>query len=535
MKIRFLGAARTVTGSCYIVEACGHRFAVDCGLHQGNAEIEKRNWNTDIYNPEEIEFILITHAHMDHTGLLPRLVKKGFHGQIYATPPTKDLLSIMLLDSAHIQEMEAQWKAKKDLRHGKEEIEPLYNQKDAEKTATYFKEASYNQPFSPFDGLTVTFRDAGHILGASFLEILVAENGTTTKVIFSGDMGRPSQLIIKDPSVATDADFLFLESTYGNRNHKNEADSLDELAEAIAYSYKNREKVVIPAFAVERTQEIIYCLHLLNKSGRLPADMPVYVDSPLATRATEIFHKYASYFDEDAKTLLKHGEDPLTLPQLKFTHSTAESMAINTLAGPAVVISASGMADAGRIKHHLKHNLWREGASIVFVGFQAQGTTGRRLVDGADRVRIFGEDVAVKARVFTINGFSAHAGQTQLLDWLSHFKSPAMKVFLIHGEYSGQQVLADMIHEKFGYEVTIPDYLEEITLKSGEAPAQVTFPEKAAPRIDWPYLVDDLDAKLRQLRERTARLEAKGWVEQTDLRDRLVEVNQHLMTILSEM
>jgi metallo-beta-lactamase family protein len=518
-----------------MVELNGHRFAVDCGMHQGNSEIEKRNWNTDIYEPEKIEFILVTHAHIDHTGLLPRLVKKGFQGPIYTTPPTKDLLKLMLLDSAHIQEMEAEWKARKRLRHGEQGVDPLYTQKDAEKTYQLFKDILYDAPLTPFDGLTVTFRDAGHILGASFLELQVTENGTTSKVIFSGDMGRPSQLIIKDPTIATDADFLFLESTYGNRNHKNEEDSLTELAEAIAYSYKNGEKVIIPAFAVERTQEIIYCLHLLAARGQLPPDMPVYVDSPLATQATEVFHRYASYFDDDAKALLLKGEDPLTLAQLRFTHSTEESMAINMTKAPAVVISASGMADAGRIKHHLKHNLWREGAAVVFVGFQAQGTTGRRIIDGAQTVRIFNEDVAVRAKIYTINGFSAHAGQTQLLDWLNHFQSPAMQIFLIHGEYTGQQVLADLIRERFNYAVTIPDYLDEITLKPGEAIARVKYPEMARPRIDWAYLIDDLEAKLHQLRDRKTQLECKTWVSQTDLRDRLLDVDHHLAAVISEI
>lgn len=535
MKIRFLGAARTVTGSCYILETKGHRFAVDCGMHQGNNEIDKRNWSTDLYDPENIEFILITHAHIDHSGLLPRLVKSGFRGAIYATPPTRDLLRVMLLDSAHIQEMEAQWKGRKRMRRGDNGMDPLYTVKDAEKTAQLFKDAFYDKPFSPYDGVEITFRDAGHILGASLLELRITENGSPYKVVFSGDVGRPAQLIVKDPAVITDADYLFLESTYGNRNHKNEADSLDELAEAVAYSYKNGEKVIIPAFAVERTQEMIYCLHLLAKDGRLPADMPVYVDSPLAAQATEIFHKYASYFDDGSRTLLQGGEDPLTLPQLHITHSTEESMAINMTSGPAVVISASGMADAGRIKHHLKHNLWREGASVVFVGFQAQGTTGRRIIDGAEKVRIFTEDVAVKAKIFTINGFSAHAGQTQLLDWLSHFKTPAMQVFLIHGEYTGQQVLADMIRDRFGFQVSIPDYLEEITLKSGEAVTQVTYPEKAAPRIDWPYLLGDLEARLRQLQDRQTLIGAKTWVEQTDLRDRLLETNRQLAAIISEI
>ena len=530
-----MGAARTVTGSCFIMETGGHRFAIDCGMHQGNGEIERRNWETKIYDAAKIECILMTHAHIDHAGLLPRIVKEGFRGAIYATPPTLDLLKILLLDSAHIQEMEALWKTRKYLRHGGNDVEPLYTRKDAEEVTRYFKAVEYDQPVTPFADLTVTFRDAGHILGASILELGVRENGKLSKLVFSGDVGRPAQLIIKDPTVIESADYLFMESTYGNRDHKNETDSLNELAEAIACSYSNGEKVIIPSFAVERTQELLYCLHLLDRDGRLPKDMPVYVDSPLATQATEIFRKYADYFDEEAKGLLKKGEDPLTFPQLHFTRSTEESMKINTSPGPAVVVSASGMANAGRIRHHLRHNLWREGASVVFVGFQAQGTTGRRIVDGAKMIKIFNEEVAVKAHIITINGFSAHAGQSQLMEWLGHFRSLSLQVFLIHGEYSAQQTLAGLIHERYGFPVTIPDYLEEITLKPGEEIERVAAPEEAAKRIDWNFIMLEMGNRLQQLRERQARIEEKGWAEQSEVRERILDLNRRLTALISEL
>lgn len=535
MKIKFMGAARTVTGSCYILEVNGHRFAVDCGMHQGNAEIEKRNWDVDIYGPSAIEFFLITHAHIDHSGLLPRLVHEGFRGPVYATRPTVDLLKILLLDSAHIQEMEAQWKSRKRLRYGEKNIRPLYTKRDAEAAFPLLKAVSYDEIFEPLPGIKVNFRDAGHILGASLIEIRMEENGQPVKLVFSGDIGRPAQLLMEDPSVVDAADFLFLESTYGNRNHKDEDDSLNELAEAIAYSYGNKEKVIIPAFAVERTQEMMYSLYLLSKDGRLPPDMPVYLDSPLAIQATEIFRHHTAYLDEETRQLINKGEDPLYLPQMHFTSTTEESMAINTQSGPAIVISASGMANAGRIKHHLRHNLWREGASIVFVGFQAQGTTGRKIVDGAKKVRLFGEDVAVKAKLFTINGFSAHAGQGQLLEWLGHFQTKDMQVFLVHGEFPAQQVLADLIRERFGFKVLIPEYLEESTLKTGEVVRRVEYPEKAAPRIDWGYILEDLDAKLAQIKARRMQMESKPWVEQTEIRDRLLDLNRSLMEINSEI
>jgi metallo-beta-lactamase family protein len=535
MKVKFMGAARTVTGSCFIMEAAGRRFAIDCGMHQGNAEIEKRNWDVDIYDPRGIEFILMTHAHMDHSGLLPRIVQKGFRGKVYLTPPTRDLLRIMLLDSAHIQEMEAQWKNRKRHRLGDADAPPLYTQKDALAAFSLFSAVTYGEAFSPSPGLTVTFRDAGHILGAAMVELTVLEDGVQSRIVFSGDIGRPAQLLIQDPTAIAEADFLFMESTYGNRDHKNEQDSLNELSEAIAYSYARGEKVIIPAFAVERTQEMIYSLHTLAREGRLPKDMPIYLDSPLAIQATEIFRKYREYFDPDTKKLFDKGEDPLTLPQLHYTLTTQESMEINNVKGPAVVISASGMADAGRIKHHLRHNLWRDGASIVFVGFQAQGTTGRKIVDGAVKVRIFNEEVVVKAKVFTINGFSAHAGQSQLLDWLGHFQTKGIQVFLIHGEYAAQQEFAGIVRSRFGLEVSIPDYLEEVTLKAGPELARVAYPEKAAPRIDWGFLIADMETRLAQLRERRGQAEEKAWVEQTELRDRLLELNRNLAGIISDI
>jgi metallo-beta-lactamase family protein len=503
-------------------------------MHQGNDEIEKRNWDTEVYDPKHIEFIIITHAHIDHSGLLPRVVKKGFRGPIYTTPPTKELLKIMLLDSAHIQEMEALWKTKKRLRHGDERTEPLYTQADAEKTYPLFKTYSYNEMFEPFPGLKVNFLDAGHILGAAHIELWCEEQGKTSKLVFSGDVGRPDQLLINNPSIITETDFLFVESTYADRDHKDDKESLDELAEAIAYSYSRGEKVIIPAFAIGRTQEMIYSLHMLAKDGRLPADMPVILDSPLAIRATEVFRRCQAYLDEETHILIKNGEDPLKLPQMRFSLSTQESAAINQTAGPAVVISASGMANAGRIKHHLRHNLWREGASVVFVGFQAQGTTGRKIIDGAEKVRIFNEDIAVKAKIFTINGFSAHAGQSQLLDWIGQFKNKAMQVFLIHGEYAAQQVLAESIEQRFGLKVLIPDYLEETILVSGEVAKRFEFPEKAAPRIDWNFLLSDVELKTAQLRERIRQIESKPWVDQTDLRDRLIDVHRHLLEIISQ-
>jgi metallo-beta-lactamase family protein len=535
MKVKFLGAARAVTGSCFVIETDKVRFAVDCGMHQGTAETEKRNWDIGVYDPEHIDFFLITHAHIDHSGLLPRMVQNGFRGPIYATEPTGDLVKILLLDSAHIQEVEAGWKMKKMQRiGGNPDVKPLYAVKDAQAVAPLIKTKTYDSMFSPGNGIKANFRDAGHILGAAILELFIEENGTTTKLVFSGDIGRRHQLLMEDPSTVSEADFLFMESTYGNRNHKGEEDSLNELAEAINYSYKNGEKIIIPAFAVERTQEILYSLHLLSVAGKLPKDLPIFLDSPLAIQATEIFRRYRSYLDEETQALLKKGEDPLDLPHLKFSLTTAQSMEINELKGPAIVISASGMANAGRIKHHLKHNLWRPGASVVFVGFQAEGTPGRRIVDGAKTIRIFGEDISIKAKVFTINGFSAHAGQDQLLDWLTNFQNKKMQIFLVHGEISVQEYLASLIRERFGFAVTIPEYLEEINLRLGAPIQEFKKPQAAEPKINWELLLGDLGSKISRLSSQQEKLKSLPVSKQIEIKNLLQEANQRINDIKSD-
>lgn len=535
MKVKFLGAAGTVTGSCHVIETDKVRFSVDCGLHQGNEETERRNQDSAVYRPRELDFILLTHAHIDHSGLLPRMVKKGFSGPIYATPPTRDLLSIMLTDSAHIQEMESEWRNTRNRRRLGRRVEPLYTTSDAEATLPLLRPVEYGVPISPAEGVTVTWRDAGHILGSAFIEVRIEEGGAATTLLFSGDLGRPNQLIVNDPVPASQADYLFLESTYGDRDHKDEGASLAELAEAIAYAYAGGEKVIIPAFAVERTQEVIFCLNLLLDSGRLPHDMPVFVDSPLAARATEIFRKHPGFMDDETRARLKNGRDPLSLPNLRFTLTTEQSRQINALQGPAIVISASGMCNAGRIKHHLRHNLWREGAAVVFVGFQALGTPGRKIVDGAKSIRILGDEVAVAARIFTIGGFSSHAGQSQILEWLRHIRDGRMEIFLIHGEQKARATLAELIRQKFQRKVRIPEYLEEYTLTPGQEPAVKSDAERATPRIDWAYLLDDTQDKFGRVRAKLDDIAKKPWEEQTELRQRLLEANRTLMEVLSEL
>ena len=535
MKVQFLGAAQTVTGSCYMIESNGRRFAVDCGMHQGNAAIDARNDDTEIYRAGDIDFFLLTHAHIDHSGLLPKMVKEGFKGPVYCTEPTAALLEIMLADSAHIQEMEAEWATRKQKRQGAKPVEPLYTKEDAANATQKLSAVSYDTAFSPAPGITVTYRNAGHILGAAFLEITVDEGETATRLIFSGDLGRPEALIVDNPETPElKADYVFLESTYGDRNHKNEDKSRDELAEAIAYSHKRGGKVIIPAFAVERTQEVLYSLFLLKKEGRLPS-MPIYLDSPLAIKATEIFRRFPHYVDADLRALMNNGEDPFSMPEIRYTPTTAESQAINADRNPGIIIAGSGMANAGRVKHHLRHNLWRPEASIVFVGYQGVGTPGRKIVDGASSIRILGEDTAVKARVFTINGFSAHAGQAQILDWVGGFEHKGMQVILTHGEGNAQTVLAELLRERFSLEVHIPEYLEEMTLAPGHEPIVQLDRERATPKVDWDLLLGDMEDKVAMLLARRASLPGHDWATQAELRDKLLEINGEILRFASQV
>jgi len=464
IKVTCLGGAGTVTGSCFLLETLqGLKCLVDCGMFQGGRNLEEQNHQPWGFEPQSIERVFLTHAHIDHSGRLPKLVKDGFSGPILASKPTLELCEIMLLDSAHLQEMDALWRSKKNKRQGKAEAQPLYTQEDALRAIRLFKPIGRDQILELGEGCKARLRNAGHILGASILELWFKGQQQGIKIVFSGDLGRREQLIVEDPKEIFDADYLFLESTYGNRNHKGIEESKQELKEAIWYAVSNNEKVLIPAFAVERTQELLYILAEFKRKKEIP-DIPVYLDSPLAIKATEIFKKNKAFYDQETMALVEEGIDPLSMPNLFFTETTKESMEINERQGSAIIIAGNGMCTGGRIRHHLKHNLWRRGASLVIVGFQALGTTGREIVDGAKFVRIFGEKVAVQARVFTIGGFSAHAGQKDILDWVGKFETKPV-VYVVHGEPNSSEALKNKIEELFGLEVHIPKYRERLILK----------------------------------------------------------------------
>jgi metallo-beta-lactamase family protein len=456
IKLTFCGAARVVTGSCYLVEHEGVKFLVDCGMFQGNKQLKERNYGDFPFSPGEIDFVLLTHAHIDHSGLLPKLYKMGFSGPTYATSGTVALCQVMLPDSGHIQEMEVERKNRKIQRCGGKLLTPIYTALEAEECVKYFRKVNYDQEFSPAEGINVTLRDAGHILGSAMVEIRYLEQGKNRKIVFTGDFGRNNRPIINDPTIIKEADFLVMESTYGNRFHEDIVDNKITLTEIINETFQRGGNVIIPAFAVDRTQDLLYTLNKLIGAGKIEPKS-IYIDSPLAIAATEIFCNHPQYYDMETREFMEdYGACPFLLPNLNFSRTADESRALNEIKKGAIIISASGMADAGRIKHHLKHNLWRKECTVIFVGYQALGTLGRRLVDGEKKVRIHGEEIAVNAQIVMLEGYSAHGDQNELLDWLAGFDRLPTRIFVTHGEEEASLNLARLIQERFQAHVTVP-------------------------------------------------------------------------------
>ncbi|MCD6132466.1 MAG: MBL fold metallo-hydrolase [Candidatus Hydrothermae bacterium] len=459
MKIKVLGAAKTVTGSCYLIEYQNKKILVDCGMFQGHDE--HLNYEPFGFEPSELDMVLLTHAHLDHSGRLPKLVREGFEGRILSTSATLDLARIMLLDAAKLQEEEAETTSRRNLRRGMEPVEPLYDVGDAIETISFFGPGvKYDTRLEIYPGLYVTFRDAGHILGSSFLEI----EADGKRLIFSGDLGNRDKPIVRDPESPKlhDVDHIFIESTYGNRLHKSIEESKHELLNAIKDTFERGGNVIIPSFAIERAQDLLYFIREFKETGEISRDTKVFLDSPLAIQATKIFRAHRECFDDEANELLKQHKDPFNFPGLVITRNVEASKEINKIESGAIIIAGSGMCTGGRVKHHLKHNLWREECSVIFVGFQAKGTLGREIVDGKDEVEIYGERIKVRAKIYTINGFSAHADRDILLDWLAK-TNPRGVVHPVHGEEETINIFEKSINE-LGYKTYVPNLGETIEI-----------------------------------------------------------------------
>ncbi len=464
-KLTFFGATEGVTGSSYLLETASSTVLLECGMYQGGREAEEFNKAEFDFPVNKIDAVILSHGHLDHSGRLPMLAADGYANSIFMTRPTRDLLDILLKDSASLQERDAQWQNKRHRRSGKQEVQPLYTMADAEAALELCEGVAYGQRITVAQDIEVRWLDAGHILGSAIVEIFVNEGGEERKLVFSGDLGNSYAALLRDPEIVKTADVLMLESTYGNRNHRSMDETLQEFESIISEASENGGNILIPSFAVGRTQEIIFHLGQLYQKGKL-RNQAIYLDSPMAIAATEVYHRYQNVFNrEDNRTMhyADAGSLHTFLPTLRYSQTTEESMRLNKIEQGAIIIAGSGMCNGGRIRHHLKHNLWKKNAHVVIVGYQAVGTPGRKLVDGAKVFKTAGEKIVVNAKIHTLGGFSAHASQTQLLDWVSHFEAPRPPVYLVHGEDEAKLTLQQLLQGR-GWVANIPVYGETMTL-----------------------------------------------------------------------
>lgn len=472
MKIQFCGASTGVTGSCHLITTENHKVLLDCGQFQGGKAQEALNYEDFPFDPAEIDYVILSHAHIDHCGRIPLLIKRGFKGAIYCTDATADLLDVMLKDSGYIHEKEAEWKNKKNERAGRPKVEPLYTFNDAVDSLTYVKPVLYDQLIELNEEMKIVFNDAGHILGSAITELWVTENDNVSKIVFSGDLGVMERPILRNPTIIKKADYVIMETTYGNRVHPENSMNVKALMDIIRDTAAKGGTTVIPSFAVGRTQELIYELNRVyeidNEYRQAFENIMVYVDSPMATTATEVFKRNAQVFDDETKEYIAKGDNPLDFKNLRFTRTSQESIWLNTNPDPKVIISASGMCDAGRIRHHLKHNLWNRKSSIVFVGYQAEGTLGRMILDGAKEVTLFGEKVQVNAKIYNLEGFSGHADKNGLLAWLKGFQKEPKHIFLVHGEPEAKEAFAETVEKELGCHPIVVKGNSEYVLEKDE-------------------------------------------------------------------
>jgi len=537
MKLQFCGAAEGVTGSCHLVTAKPGsgpvKILLDCGQFQGGRSVEAQNYEDFPFDPAGIDFVILSHAHIDHCGRLPLLIKRGFTGEVFCTDATADLLEVMLLDAAHIQEKEAEWQNRKAERAGLATAEPLYTPRDAQEALKHVVPVLYDSLMEPVEGVRFVFNDAGHILGSAITELWIEDEGDYSKLVFTGDLGYDDLPMLRDPVRIKKADFVIMESTYGGRKHDAHTNSVNKLAEIIIKTTEKGGTVVIPSFAVGRTQELIYQLNGFYERDpdikKKLSDIKVYIDSPMAIAATENFRKNAQVFDDEYRNRLLSGDDPLDFPNLFYSQTTEESQEINNDRSPKVIISASGMCEAGRIRHHLKHHLWRRDDAIIFVGYQAEGTLGRELIDGLDLVRLFGEEVQVKAKIYNLEGFSAHADHDGLMDWAHGLRQKPAAYFLVHGELASKQALADSIEKELGVEATVVTGISEFELSKSEVTSLTQTMDDIVDEDD----INIMKSRIYGIRSslESILLQAELAASSEESKEKIAEINNRLLAL----
>ncbi|HCJ90620.1 MAG: MBL fold metallo-hydrolase [Acidaminococcaceae bacterium] len=533
MKLTFLGAARTVTGSCYLLEINGKKLLVDCGMFQGPKAIKALNERPFAFAPNSIDAMLLTHAHIDHSGLIPKLVREGYKGPIHCTRSTQQLCTILLPDSAHIQESDAEIANRKGLRAGRPEVQPLFTVDDAYTSLSNFYVHEFDTSFEVLPGVEAKFLVAGHILGSAIIELNLTEDGKKTKLVFTGDIGQPNYPILEDPEEISGADFIVTESTYGNRVHEG-GDKEQELADIVNRTVERGGNVIIPAFAVGRTQVLLYYFQKLQQAGKIP-DVPIYIDSPMATKVTGITLASKGEYDEETRALTEFQGDRLfAMKNVRFTPTVQESMTINSTDGPKIILSASGMCDAGRILHHLKHNLWRPECTVVIAGYQAEGTLGRQLVDGVKKVRIMGETIKVEAEIVTMQGFSAHADKNQLMDWYKKMDRKPKAFFVTHGEFDAAFTLAHDLQVQLGTATYVPNYGDDVIISGAEYRVEEARELAVSPEVEEMHdVMDHLAREFLSFRARADQTTVRDTARAATITKKLQKLRKYMNDLLN--